>query len=118
MIGFIVRFLVVAAGLWIAQALLSGVSFASNTSLLITAAVLGLVNAILRPVLQLLALPITIVTLGLFAVVVNGAMVALVDLLIDGFHTASFWDDLGVALFVGLVGWAANLFGDDQRRRN
>ncbi len=67
LVGLVVRFVVSAAGLWVASKLLNGVSFASTESLLIAAVVLGLANAILRPILQIIALPITFITIGLMS---------------------------------------------------
>lgn len=116
MVSLIVRFVICAAGLWVASKLLGGVTFASTESLLIAAVVLGLANAILRPILQIIALPITIMTLGVFAFIVNGAVVALVDKLLDGFSTRSFWDDIWIAVIVGIVGWAVNLFGEKKEQ--
>lgn len=118
MIKLLARFVVCAVGLWVASRLLGGVSFTSTESLLITALILGLANAILRPILQLLALPITIATLGLFIFIVNGAVVALVDHFLDGFKTTSFWDDIWIAVIVGIIGWVVNLFGEDKPRRD
>jgi len=116
MISLVVRFVVCAAGLWVASRLLGGVHFVSTESLLITGLVLGLANAFIRPVLQFIAFPITFLTLGLFAFIVNGAVVALVDRLLDGFRTASFWDDIWIAIIVGIIGWGVNLFGEKPNR--
>ena len=75
--GFLVHWAIVAAALWVAAYFVSGVVVRSVPALLIAALVLGLVNALVRPVLTILTLPITILTLGLFYLVVNGAAFAL-----------------------------------------
>jgi putative membrane protein len=79
MSSFIARVFLTAFGLWMADQILSGVSFDSAASLWIAALLLGIVNAIVRPVVFILTLPITLLTLGLFVFVLNGAMVLLVD---------------------------------------
>lgn len=110
MIGFIVRVLIVMAGLWLASVLVPGIEFRSGWTLLGAAVMLGIVNAIVRPVVVLLTLPITILTLGLFLLVINAAMLALVAALFDGFHISSFWDALLGSVIVSITSWAASWF--------
>jgi putative membrane protein len=86
MIGFIVRAVFAAAGLWIAAHVFHLVSYDTLTHLLIAALLLGLVNAIIRPILVVLTLPFTIITLGLFLLVINGLMILLVAHFVPGFH--------------------------------
>jgi putative membrane protein len=118
MMYFVLRALVVAAGLWVASKIVPGVVFASWTDLALAAVLLGIANALIRPVLFVLTLPVTVVTLGLFIFVVNGLMVGLVDWLLHGFHTTGLWADILVAIVVSLVGWVASWFlsGKPQRR--
>lgn len=108
MTGFLVRAAISALGLWIASHLLSGLSFDSPTKLLIAALVLGVVNALVRPIAFILTLPLTILTLGLFLLVLNAGMVALVAWLVPGFQVDGFWTALFAALIVSLVSWAAS----------
>jgi putative membrane protein len=75
--------------------------------LLLTALVFGLVNAFVRPVLVLLSLPFTLVTLGLFLLVVNAAMLGLTSWLVPGFDVAGFWPALWGAVVVSVMSWAA-----------
>ncbi len=110
MIGFIIRCLVTALGLWVASAILKGVHSTGLVSLLGAGLLLGLANAIVRPILIVLTLPITIVTLGLFLLVVNGLMVLLVSKLMHGFSVDSFWWAMITAIIVTIVGWFANAF--------
>lgn len=110
MINFLLRAIIVAGGLWVASKIVPGVHFDAWTDLAIAAILLGLVNALIRPVLFVLTLPITIVTLGLFILVVNGAMVGLVDWLLKGFHTTGLWTDILTAIVVGLISWVASWF--------
>ena len=79
-------------------------------SLFFAALVLGLVNAIVRPVLLLLTLPITVITLGLFLLVLNGAMLGLAALLVPGFVIEGFWTALFGAILISLTGMVANWF--------
>jgi len=107
---FVVHWLVTALALWVTAAVLPGVGFSSVTSLAVGAIVLGLVNALVRPVLTILTLPITILTLGLFYLVVNGIAFALAAALVPGFEVAGFgWAVLG-ALLVGVISWFAGAF--------
>ena len=110
MSSFIARVFLTAFGLWMADQILSGVSFDSTASLWIAALLLGIVNAIVRPVVFILTLPITLLTLGLFVFVLNGAMVLLVDRLMPSFQTDSLGTAILASIIVSLTGWAANVF--------
>ena len=103
--SFLVHWAIVAASLWIAAYLIPGVVVRSVTALLIAALVLGLVNALVRPILTILTLPITILTLGLFYLVVNGVAFALAASLVPGFELAGFGSAILGALLVSLVSW-------------
>jgi len=108
MVGFLLRAAITALGLWVASELLTGLSFDSTTKLILAAIVLGVINAFVRPLAFILTLPITIVTLGLFLLVLNAGMVGLVAWLVPGFQVAGFWTAVGAALIVSLVSWAAS----------
>jgi putative membrane protein len=103
--SFLVHWAIVAAALWLSAYLIPGVVVSSVQSLLIAALVLGLVNALVRPVLTILTLPITIITLGLFYLVVNGAAFALAASLVPGFELAGFGSAILGALLVSIVSW-------------
>jgi len=105
MLGILLRGLFAALGLWIATFFIAGLRFDKPGTIIIAGIVLGLVNAFLRPVLVILTLPITVITLGLFLLVINAAMVALVAKLLPGMELATFWSALGTALVVSVVGW-------------
>jgi putative membrane protein len=102
---FLIHWLVVAVALWVATNLVPGVRFASTSSLLLAALVLGLVNALVRPIIFILTLPITIVTLGLFYFVVNGLAFALTAALVPGFTITNFTNAILGALVVSVVSW-------------
>jgi putative membrane protein len=108
--GIIVRWILNAIGLWLAAYVVPGVEIVGTGTLLIAAAILGIVNAIVRPLFVLLTLPIAILSLGLFLLVINATMFKLASMFLDGFAVAGFWSALGGALVVSLVSWLANSF--------
>lgn len=108
MIGFLLRAAITALGLWVAGEIFSGLSFDSASKLVIAALLLGIVNAFVRPLAFILTLPLTVLTLGLFLLVLNAAMVGLVAWVVPGFEIAGFWTAVGAALVVSLVSWAAS----------
>ena len=108
--GFLLRWAICALGLWLADRLLDGISFDSDTTLIAAAFLLGVVNAFVRPIAVLLTLPLTLVTLGLFLLVINAAMLGLVAALLSGFHIAGFFSALAGWLIVSLTSWLASGF--------
>lgn len=108
--GVLLRWLVLTAAVLVASWLLAGIHVDGFMPALLAAAVLGLLNAFLRPLLILLTLPINILSLGLFTFVLNGLMLKLASALIPGFTVHGFWTAVFGALVVGLVSWLLNLF--------
>lgn len=108
MVGFLLRAAITALGLWVASEILSGLSFDSASKLIVAALLLGVVNAFVRPLAFILTLPLTVLTLGLFLLVLNAAMVGLVAWILPGFEISGFWTAVGAALVVSLVSWAAS----------
>jgi putative membrane protein len=108
MTGFIFRAAIVALGLWLATQLFDGLNFAGPLWLLIAAVLLGVVNAVVRPIAVILTLPLTLLSLGLFLLVINAGMLGLVALLLSGFTISSFWTALGASLIVSITGWLAS----------
>jgi len=106
MTGFVLRALITAIGLWIATRWVSGIRIDDATTLVLAGLLLGVINAIVRPIVILLTLPITVLTLGLFLLVVNAGMVALVAWLLPGFHIfGGFGSAFGTAIIVWITGW-------------
>jgi len=105
MIGFIVRAALVALGLWVASKIVPGVEVASIGSLIRAALLLGIVNAIVRPILVVLTFPITVITLGLFLLVINGLMIKLVTVFVAGFVVHGLMSAILCALIVSLTSW-------------
>ena len=98
--------LINAAALMAVAYLLPGISVASFVTALVAALVLGLVNAVIRPVLVLLTLPATVLTLGLFIFVINGLLFWFVGSFISGFVVAGFWWGMIGAIAYSIVSWA------------
>lgn len=108
MTGFLLRTALVAVGLWLATQLLPGLEFDGPITLLAAALLLGIVNAVIRPLAILLTLPLTLVTLGVFLAVINAAMLGLVAWLLDGFRLNGFWSALLGSLLVSLTSWVGS----------
>ncbi|MEJ2553604.1 MAG: phage holin family protein [Gammaproteobacteria bacterium] len=110
MAGFIIRSLVAALGLWLASEWVDGITVHGLGTLLGAALLLGIVNAVVRPLLVVLTLPLTVLSLGLFLLVINAAMLGLVAWMFDNFTIASFGAAFWGAVIVSLTGWVASYF--------
>lgn len=120
--GFLIRLLVNAAALWVATRLVPGVTYSGELlPFLGVALVFGIVNAFIRPVAKLLALPLIILTLGVFALIVNGLMLWLTSSVSTtlglGFHVSGFWAALFGSLVVSIVGTVLWMFVHDDSMR-
>ena len=116
--GFAARILITSLGLWLADVLLQRMSFTDAPSMVLSALLLGLVNALVRPVIVLLTLPITFLSLGLFLLVINGAMLLLVARLIPAFHLDGLGTAVAASVIIGLTSWfAISTIGTKRRRR-
>jgi putative membrane protein len=109
MIGFLLRAAIVALGLWLATLWVGGVRIDSPTTLVLAGILLGIVNSVIRPIAIVLTLPMTLVTLGLFLLVINAGMVALVAWMLPGMHiagfAAAFWSSVIVSLTSMVGSW-------------
>ena len=103
---WVVVWLINTAALFALPYLVSSIAISSFGAALLAALILGLINALIRPVLVLLTLPVTLLTLGLFIFVINGLMFWLVSSLVPGFHVAGFWAAVGGALLYSIISWA------------
>ena len=108
--GFFVRMAISAVGLWLASRIVPGVDITATSTLIFAALLLGVVNAVVRPVVVLLTLPITVVTLGLFLWVVNAAMLGIVAWLLSGFQIAGLGSALLASAIVGITSWIASWY--------
>ena len=116
MLGLILRTLITALGIWLAAYIVPGVTAASTGALVWAAIALGLINAFVRPVLVLLTLPFTILTLGLFLLLLNAGMLNLAGWVVDGFEVVGFWSAVFGAIIISLVsGLCASFIGPKGR---
>ena len=99
---FLVHWGLTSLSLWVASYLFSGLRFADGGSLLIAALLLGFANAIVKPLLILLTLPLTVLTMGLFLLVVNALVLMLVSGVVSGFTISSFWTAFFASIFISL----------------
>lgn len=114
--AFLLRVVIVALGLWLATQILPGIVLDSPATLFGAALLLGVVNAIVRPIAVILTFPLTLITLGLFLIVINAMMLGLVASLLGGFHISGFWTAAGASLIVSLTSWVASgLIGNNGK---
>ena len=117
MLRLVVAWAINAAALWVANAIFGGVRIHGWWAYIIGAAVLGIANAVIKPVLTILTLPLIIVTLGLFLLAINIAMVALAEWIAPNFSIDGFWTYVGVVVIVWLVNWVAHQLIDELEDR-
>ncbi|MFZ5718506.1 MAG: phage holin family protein [Pseudomonadota bacterium] len=116
MAKFLVRAVFAALGLWVASEIVPGVGVDNTGTLIVAALLLGIVNAIVRPVVFILTLPLTIVTLGLFLLVVNAMMIGLVAMLLGGFHVNGLIPGVLAAIVTGVASWIGGMLLRDDRK--
>lgn len=114
--GFIFRLAITALGLFAAAEIVHGVTIRDLGTLLVAALLLGIVNAVIRPIVLVLTLPLTVLTLGLFIFVVNGISLELVAWLVPGFHLSGLGAAILGSIVVGLTGWFASTFVGSRGR--
>lgn len=113
---FVLRAVFAALGLWVASRIVPGVVVTSTGSLVAAALLLGIVNALVRPIVVILTLPLTLLTLGLFLLVVNAMMIGLVAVLLQGFQVHGLVPGVLAAIVTGLASWIGNAAIKDGRR--
>jgi len=113
---FLVRAVFAALGLWVASVIVPGIHVNNTGTLIVAAILLGVVNAIVRPIVFILTLPLTVVTLGLFLLVVNAMMIGLVDLMLGGFDVRGLFAGIMAAIVTGVASWIGGMALRDDRR--
>ncbi|MFM1959561.1 MAG: hypothetical protein RL588_1078 [Pseudomonadota bacterium] len=116
MLHFLLRAAFAAFGLAIAARLVDGISYDAPLTLVMAALLLGVVNALLRPLLILLTLPLTVLSFGLFLLVINAGMILLVSRILPGFRIDGFTPALIAAVITGVTSWAAHMLLGDLKR--
>ena len=104
----IIRLIINAFALMFSPYLINGVSVSNFYAALITAIILGIINAVIRPILIVLTLPINILTIGLFTLVINGLLILLVSSFVKGFDVNGLWPAILLSLFLWVVSWLTN----------
>ena len=112
---FLLHWAITILSLWVASHVFQGIKFASTGALLVSAVLLGFANAIVKPFLVVLTLPLTFITFGLFLLVINALMILLVARLVKGFKVAGFWTALWASVLVSMLSFAIGAWfpGDD-----
>ena len=100
---FLVHWAITALALWVASLIFRGLKFESTSALVISALLLGLANAVVKPLLIVLTLPLTLLTFGLFLLVINALMIMLVAALVRGFKLSGFWTAFFASIFISLL---------------
>jgi putative membrane protein len=100
---FLLHWGITAVSLWVASQVFRGIKFSSTAALIVTALLLGFANAIVKPLLIVLTLPLTLLTFGLFLLVINALMILLVSWLVTGFKVSSFWTAFFASIFISVL---------------
>ncbi len=116
MLGLFIRWLILTAAIMAASFLMDGIEVSGFFSALGAAAILGVLNAIFRPILIILTLPINVLTLGLFTFVINALLLMMVSGVISGFHVQGFWWAVFGSLVISLVSWFLSSFVNSRGR--
>jgi putative membrane protein len=109
LVEFLMHWAIMSLSLWVVSHIFNGISFTDKSSLLISALMLGFVNALLRPILVFLTLPLTLLTLGLFLLVINALMIMLVAAIVKGFKLSGFWTAFFASIFIAAFGFFIEL---------
>lgn len=107
---FLIRWFITTLAVVGASYIIPGISYDSPGTLIGAALLLGIINAIIRPVLLLLSLPLIIITMGFFILVINALMLLFVSSMIHGFHVEGFWNALFAGIVIGLISWVLSSF--------
>lgn len=111
---FLLHWAVTALSLWVTAAVFKGIRFESVTALVVSALLLGFANAIVRPLLVILTLPLTLLSFGLFLLVINALMIQLVAWLVSGFKVSGFWTAFFASIFISLLSFLFGLLLDSS----
>ena len=107
---FLLHWGITSMALWVASHVFRGIRFEGLSSLLVSALLLGLANAIVKPLLIVLTLPLTFITFGLFLLVINALMILLVSAMVKGFQVSSFWTAFFASIFVSVISFVLEVF--------
>ena len=114
--GIVIRWLILTAAIMLTAYIVKGIHVDGFLSALAAAAILGILNAVFRPVLIILTLPINILTLGLFTFIINGLLLMMVSCSISGFEVSGFWAAFFGSIIISIVSWLLSFFVNDHGR--
>ncbi|MFZ5571831.1 MAG: phage holin family protein [Thermodesulfobacteriota bacterium] len=114
--GFLIRWLILTASIIVTSYFIDGIHVTGFFSAFFAAALLGILNAFFRPILFILTLPITILTLGLFTFVINAVMLLMVSGVVAGFQVDGLWSAMWGSLFISIVSWLLTSFVSERGR--
>jgi putative membrane protein len=112
---FLLHWAITSLSLWVASYVFDGIKFTSTGALIVSALLLGFANAIVRPILIFLTLPLTLVTLGFFLLVINALMILLVSAVVKGFIVSGFWTAFFAAIFIAVLSFFIGVFIGESR---
>lgn len=107
---FLIRWFVTTLAVMGAAWLIPGISYDTNGTLVAAALLLGIINALVRPILLILSLPFIILTMGFFILVINALLLLFVSAIVPGFHVDGFWHALFAGIVIGLISWLLSSF--------
>ena len=107
---FLLHWAITALSLWVASHIFKGIRFESTSALMVSALLLGFANAVVKPLLIVLTLPLTLLTFGLFLLVINALMIQLVAALVKGFSVSGFWTAFFASIFVSVLSFLIGAF--------
>ncbi len=107
---FLLHWGITALALWVASHIFHGIRFTDTSSLIVSALLLGFANAIVKPLLIVLTLPLTLLTFGLFLLVINALMILLVSSLVRGFTVSGFWTAFFASIFITVLSFVLGSF--------
>ncbi len=110
LLPFLMHWAITSMALWVASHVFRGIHFADVASLLVAALLLGFANAVVRPLFIVLTLPLTLLSFGLFLLVINALMILLVSALVKGFHVSSFWTAFFASIFIAIISLLLEMF--------
>ncbi|MFV0338269.1 MAG: phage holin family protein [Chthoniobacterales bacterium] len=118
MTGFIIRWLITTVAVFIAAQIIPGISYGDSwTTLLAASLLLGIINALVRPILLILSIPFILVTMGFFILIINALLLWFVSALLPSFHVDGFWTAFFGAIVVSIVSWLMSIFFRDSSGR-
>lgn len=111
---FLIQWAITSLSLWVCSHVFKGIKFENTQSLIIAALLLGFANAIVRPVLFVVTFPLTLITLGLFYLIINALMIKLVAWMVKGFKLSGFWTAFFASIFISLLSFVFGAFVGDN----